>query len=339
MEEFGVILSPTQLSKLRNGHTVQLAAHSFTNQSPVSITVHQGKAKKIMSALRAGRGVRLQLTGDEDIEHMDVKTGGKISLKKIWKSVKPIATPIIKTAVKKGIPLATNMLGTAIGGQQGAQIAKSLNKTIEKEALKLAESQGVIDGAGLYQALSKVGIKKKDAMKTLKTVGKAGLKAGTKAAGKALTKAGMSDAMSKQLTGDMMSLGMTAMDGDMDAVKKQAVGKARGMVKAAAKEQMNRLLDSQLSDEPVIEGGMIYRSPRGMIRGAGVSRIVASTAQTMSPFLPPDSPAMHPVIMPNQVQGYNPLHKPRGRPRKVVVGQGFLPAGARSGRGFMPAGR
>ena len=60
MEQIQIHISPAQLSKIKRGLPIQLKHDSMGNGDMV-IAVHPDKAKKMMSAYKRGKGLRIQM--------------------------------------------------------------------------------------------------------------------------------------------------------------------------------------------------------------------------------------------------------------------------------------
>lgn len=70
------------------------------------------------------------------------------------------------------------------------RLSKGINVKLTPTELQ-ANKENIIDGSGLYKALSKVGIKKRDAVNTFKSMGKEALKMGSEAVKMGLATAGV----------------------------------------------------------------------------------------------------------------------------------------------------
>jgi len=82
--EYGISCSPAQMRKLKSGGAVTLTPNHFVDSSPHRIMVMPQTARRINTAMRKMKGVRIALKPDEDLVAMT--EGGKISLKSIGKS-------------------------------------------------------------------------------------------------------------------------------------------------------------------------------------------------------------------------------------------------------------
>ena len=79
MEQIQIHISPAQLSKIKRGLPIQLK-HDSMGSGDMVIAVHPDKAKKMMSAYKRGKGLRIRMDEDE------VRASGLLgSLKKLGK--------------------------------------------------------------------------------------------------------------------------------------------------------------------------------------------------------------------------------------------------------------
>lgn len=124
-----VRLSPAQIRKIKMGGAIGLKPANFADgeASPHSFAVMPGNLRKIANANRKNKGMRLQLKPGEDLMMMN---GGSVlgdikrAFKKVGSTIEKVATSkpakavgrkIASTLIKKGIPIATSALGSAIG--------------------------------------------------------------------------------------------------------------------------------------------------------------------------------------------------------------------------------
>ena len=81
MQQIQISISPAQLSKIKRGLPIQIK-HDSMGSGDMVIAVHPDKAKKMMSAYKRGKGLRIQMDEDE------VRASGLLgSLKKLGKKV------------------------------------------------------------------------------------------------------------------------------------------------------------------------------------------------------------------------------------------------------------
>ena len=64
MEQMKIHITPTQLSKIKRGLPIQIKHGSMGNGDMV-IALHPENAKKMMSAFKRGKGLRIQMDEDE----------------------------------------------------------------------------------------------------------------------------------------------------------------------------------------------------------------------------------------------------------------------------------
>ena len=81
MEQIQLSISPAQMTKIRKGMPIQIKHESMGN-GDVVVSLHPENAKKMMSAFKRGKGLRIQMDEDE------VRASGLLgSLKKLGKKV------------------------------------------------------------------------------------------------------------------------------------------------------------------------------------------------------------------------------------------------------------
>jgi len=123
MEQIGLSISPAQLSKIKRGLPIQIS-HGSMGNGDVVVSLHPENAKKMMSAFKRGKGLRIQMDEDE------VRASGLLgSLKKLGKKV------------EKGVV------------DVGNKVAKPTKKIISKIPKPVRdvlqdEAQGLIDTTG-----------------------------------------------------------------------------------------------------------------------------------------------------------------------------------------------
>jgi len=123
MQEIELSISPAQLSKIKRGLPIQIS-HGSMGNGDVVVSLHPENAKKMMSAFKRGKGLRIQMNEDE------VRASGLLgSLKKLGKKV------------EKGVV------------DTGNKVAKPAKKVISKIPKPIRdvlqdEAQGVIDTTG-----------------------------------------------------------------------------------------------------------------------------------------------------------------------------------------------
>ena len=123
MEQIQLSISPAQMTKIRKGMPIQIS-HGSMGNGDVVVSLHPENAKKMMSAFKRGKGLRIQMNEDE------VRASGLLgSLKKLGKKV------------EKGVV------------DVGNKVAKPAKKVISKIPKPVRdvlqdEAQGLIDTTG-----------------------------------------------------------------------------------------------------------------------------------------------------------------------------------------------
>ena len=123
MEQIQLSISPAQMTKIRKGMPIQIS-HGSMGNGDVVVSLHPENAKKMMSAFKRGKGLRIQMDEDE------VRASGLLgSLKKLGKKV------------EKGVV------------DVGNKVAKPAKKIISKIPKPIRdvlqdEAQGLIDTTG-----------------------------------------------------------------------------------------------------------------------------------------------------------------------------------------------
>ena len=100
MEQIQLRISPAQMTKIRKGLPIQISHISMGN-GDVVVSLHPENAKKMMSAFKRGKGLRIQMDENE------VRASGLLdSLKKIGKKVEKKVVKVgnqVAKPVKKAI--------------------------------------------------------------------------------------------------------------------------------------------------------------------------------------------------------------------------------------------
>jgi hypothetical protein len=120
--EFGINISPAQMRKLRSGGAVTLNSSHFEDASPHRLMVMPATSRRIQTALRKNKGVRIALKPEEDVVAMT--QGGAISLKSIGRSFSKAFDP-----KKNGVTKAFNTAGNELV-KTGDVIKRGFNKEI-----------------------------------------------------------------------------------------------------------------------------------------------------------------------------------------------------------------
>ena len=98
MEQIQISVSPTQLSKIKRGLPIQISHGSMGNGDMV-IALHPENAKKMMSAFKRGKGLRIQMDEDE-VRASGLLDGIKRLGKKAEKSIVDVGNKIAKPTKK-----------------------------------------------------------------------------------------------------------------------------------------------------------------------------------------------------------------------------------------------
>ena len=98
MEQIQISVSPTQLSKIKRGLPIQISHGSMGNGNMV-IALHPENAKKMMSAFKRGKGLRIQMDEDE-VRASGLLDGIKKLGKKAEKSIVDVGNKIAKPTKK-----------------------------------------------------------------------------------------------------------------------------------------------------------------------------------------------------------------------------------------------
>ena len=132
MIEHRISASPAQMRKLMSGGAITLKPMNFDPSSRRMIMVRPNTSRRIATAMRKNKGVRIMLKPDEDI--MEETEGGAISLKSIGKAFSSAGKTI-----SKGVTSAAKDVGKALTSRK----AINTYKAIGREALPIAK--GIAD--------------------------------------------------------------------------------------------------------------------------------------------------------------------------------------------------
>lgn len=117
MPEVTVELTPRNLARIRNGHTIQLKPTQIGGST--TLKINDELAKRVAAAQKKNKGVKIQLSAQEiEASGLKLRDVGR-ALKKVGrayqKTVKPVVGPIIRDVmtqvVKKGLPAAAIAMG------------------------------------------------------------------------------------------------------------------------------------------------------------------------------------------------------------------------------------
>lgn len=342
--EFGVCCSPAQMRKLKSGGAVTLKRSHFQDGSPHRIMVMPNTARRIQTAMRKDKGVRIALKPEEDVVAMT--EGGAISMKGVMKGIRG---SMKGEGLKKALKKTGSVIKKGFETPAGRAIASKLIDVGTKDVLPAAfgaasmamgdptgvsgEMMGEMAGKAINQAAAKKGygfkklVKKavKKAAPTLAKIGKIALREGTAAAGEALTEytgepaAGAAFEQLANKGGDrLIDIGATKIEG-MGLPRRTRGGLRMGQGMAMLTPAYSVAMRSATAGAgfKVADGRMVTPS-------SAPSDVI----QTGSPFQRMNSPAMSPFIPSSpQLAGQH-----RGR-----SGGSIYPAGM-SGGSFNAAG-
>lgn len=198
------------MRKLVSGGAITFSPKHFVDDSVHRIKVMPNTARRIQTALRKNKGVRVALKPDEDIVGMT--EGGAISLKKLGKTIskgakntagvikrgfnkeivdsgvgKEIAKQLIDTGANFVLPTALSAASMMAGdptGKSGELVGNIVGNQIDKYAER--KGYGVFKTARKL-GLNKIGINKKSVTKVAKEVGKVAVRQGAQVVGEAIS--------------------------------------------------------------------------------------------------------------------------------------------------------
>jgi hypothetical protein len=152
-------LSKAQLSKLRNGHAVQLKSNQI-GQGNTSVSLHPSNIKKLTKAVRQGKGVRVQLNHDEIMGSgfmSQAKSMGKAALKN--KQIRKLANQ----GLDRGMNMASDY-AVAQGADEGMVnfVKKQARKGVDRELNNFVEGSGFMSQA---KSMGKAALKNKQIRK------------------------------------------------------------------------------------------------------------------------------------------------------------------------------
>jgi hypothetical protein len=265
--DYPISISPAQMRKIVSGGAITLAPKHFVEDSASRIKVMPNTARRIATALRKNKGVRIQLKPEEDIVSMT--EGGAISMKKLGKKIskgakatagvikrgfdkeivesgvgKEIAKQLIDTGANFVLPTALSAASMMAGdptGKSGELIGNIAGSQIDKYAER--KGYGVFKTARKL-GLNKVGINKKSVTKVAKEVGKVAVREGAKVVGEAIS----------AYTGNPaagVAFERIAVAGADKAIDSGSVKKglkaSKSQVKRIAAEEVDKFIDKNLS--------------------------------------------------------------------------------------------
>jgi hypothetical protein len=367
--EFGVSCSPSQMRKLKSGGAVTLKQSNFVDGSPNRIMVMPNTSRRIMTAMKKGKGVRIALKPEEDVVAMT--EGGAVSmkgmtgramamkgagagkrvrnaLKKTGSVVKKgfetpagraIASKLIDIGTQEVLPAALGAASMALGdptGMSGEMVGEMAGRAINRAAAK--------KGYGAGKKVKKV-VKKavKKAAPILKEIGKIALREGTAAAGQALT----------EYTGDPAAGAAFERIVNAGGDRFIETGSAKSGLRASAgsaKNMAGEYLDDYMMERQGMGlGGLPRRTRNGLRMGQGMAHLtpaysVAMRSSTIGAgFKVADDRMVTPATAPSSViQTGSPFQRINSPAMSPYIPSSPQLAGQRMGRSggsIYPAGR
>ena len=313
--EHRVKMSPAQVRKLVSGGAITLKPANFDPSSRMSISVMPNTSRRIGTAMRKNRGVRLMLKPTEDILEEGIE-GGKISLKSVGRQLKKTlgskkAREVYRQIGKEVAPIAKGAIDTGIDvGSQA--LAAYLGNPALAPAIAGTAKMGVDAG---YSALGKeIGYDPNAPVPTISNPEELRQALIDKAEDniKRRTKGQLRDASLELLKSSTAPREEMVGDG-------LRVRKTRGGIKIGG---MNCCMGGYGVH---MSGGSVLGMATGL-RGVSPAVAPSSITQLGSPYQSINSPAMSPFIAASPQLA-----------NKAISGGSFIPAGRR-GNGFNPAG-
>ncbi len=334
-------LTDKQIENLMSGKSTNIPIqHMGSGAGETVVLLNPSNAKKLLSAYKKGKGMRLNLNTDELKGSMIQGRGFKKDMRKAGKFIKSSANKgidygdIAGEEIKRGfnkkirdsglgkkmaselIDAGTIVLPTALGGLSmlagdpsgmsgaivGGITADQLNKLAERGGYgismkdKMAKLRAM-KGQGLYKSLAKKGIKKRPIANALKAVGKEALKGATTAASQAIA-----SYTGNPMAGEMFK---QTVDRTGEQMIQRGVKKGINNTKEDAMRYAVELVDDYVDEnftgpqKKAIEDAMAGRfgSARDLI------------------YDEVDIPR-------GTIKGFGAVKRPRGRPRKNIIGTG-----------------
>lgn len=141
MSEFKVALTPRNVSRLRNGHIVQLKADQIGGAVPHThvIKLSGVYAKKLTTAQKKKVGAKIQLSKQEiEASGLNIKDVGR-ALKKVAdvykKNIKPIVGPAIRDGLTKAVKVGLPAAAIAVGAPELAPVASAIADQLGSKAV------------------------------------------------------------------------------------------------------------------------------------------------------------------------------------------------------------
>ncbi len=131
--EYGISCSPAQMRKLKSGGAVTMKSVNFVEDAPNRLRVMPNTARRIQTAMKKNKGVRIALKPEEDIVAMT--EGGAISLKSIGRTLRRTAKKVRRGATNlyEDVAPEVSKMYDVVAPEvaKGAKVVKrGFNKTI-----------------------------------------------------------------------------------------------------------------------------------------------------------------------------------------------------------------
>ena len=153
MVEHRIKASPAQLKKLMTGGAITLKPENFDSSSRRMIMVMPNTSRRIATAMRKNKGVRIMLKPDEDIMEEEME-GGKISLKSVGRTLSKGFKDVGKALTSKKAKNVYREIGKEV-----LPIAKGIaDAGIDAGSMALATYMGNPALAPVISGTAKVGL-------------------------------------------------------------------------------------------------------------------------------------------------------------------------------------
>lgn len=143
LASFKVALTPRNVSRLRNGHVVQLKADQIAGSGAAAhthiIKLSGPYAKKLTTAQRKNVGAKIKLSKQEieasGLNLKDVGRALKAGFEAYKKNVKPVVGPAIRDGLTKAVKAALPAAAVAIGAPELAPAAAAIANQFGSQAV------------------------------------------------------------------------------------------------------------------------------------------------------------------------------------------------------------
>lgn len=169
MEDIALDLSSKQMSRLRNGHTIQVKPGMVGSGMPMKL--HPAKVRKLHSAARRQKGCRLDMTPEEFAASgmswkgfkrgvaKAAKTTGK-AIKAGYKGYKEYLYPTLAPVVRKGLQSGARALGTAAAAVTGQPGLAAIGEIIADKTIPyIGDKTGAFGAKGGRLTLDKAAMR------------------------------------------------------------------------------------------------------------------------------------------------------------------------------------